>query len=112
MEVGGSTHEHIGRTDQKVPHLHPHDPSRLGVTGASVSAYETGTRLPSYDILVKVSNILGVSTDTLLGRGKAGAVTVDVTGLTEEQRHLIRSTVEIFQQYNALRTTGGEGGDP
>ena len=86
--------------------------SRLGVTGASVSAYETGTRLPSYDILVKVSNILGVSTDTLLGRGKAGAVTVDVTGLTEEQRHLIRSTVEIFQQYNALRTTGGEGGDP
>ena len=28
---------------------------RLGVTGASVSAYENGTRLPSYDILIEYS---------------------------------------------------------
>ena len=26
--------------------------SRLGVTGAAVSAYETGNRLPSYEVLV------------------------------------------------------------
>ena len=41
--------------------------SRLGVTGAAVSAYETGNRLPSYEVLVKIANILGVSTDALLG---------------------------------------------
>ena len=35
--------------------------SRLGVTGAAVSAYETGNRLPSYEVLVKIANILGVS---------------------------------------------------
>ena len=28
---------------------------RLGVTGASVSAYENGTRLPSYDILIRIA---------------------------------------------------------
>ena len=33
--------------------------SRLGVTGAAVSAYETGNRLPSYEVLVKIANILG-----------------------------------------------------
>ena len=38
---------------------------RLGVTGASVSAYENGTRLPSYDILIRIANILGVSTDSV-----------------------------------------------
>ena len=32
--------------------------ARLGVTGASVSAYENGTRQPSYYILVKIANIL------------------------------------------------------
>ena len=48
--------------------------SRLGVTGAAVSAYETGNRLPSYEVLVKIANILGVSTDALLGRQSADRV--------------------------------------
>ncbi len=56
--------------------------SRLGVTGAAVSAYETGNRLPSYEVLVKIANILGVSTDALLGRQSADRVVVDVTSLT------------------------------
>ena len=59
---------------------------RLGVTGASVSAYENRTRLPSYDILIRIANILGVSTDSLLGRRRMGSVTLDVSRLTQEQR--------------------------
>ncbi|MFQ9915238.1 MAG: helix-turn-helix domain-containing protein [Flavonifractor plautii] len=61
---------------------------RLGVTGASVSAYENGTRLPSYDILIRIANILGVSTDSLLGRRGMGSVTLDVSRLTQEQREV------------------------
>ena len=85
---------------------------RLGVTGASVSAYETGTRLPSYDNLVKLSNILGVSTDTLLGRSRAGPIILDVTGLTEEQRRILRTAAEIFQRYNALQKGDPGAGPP
>ena len=44
---------------------------RLGVTGASVSAYEDGRRTPSFDVLVRIAHILGVTTNDLVGRKKA-----------------------------------------
>ena len=44
--------------------------SRAGITKSSVSAYENGTRLPSYDVLVRLAEIFHVSTDYLLGREK------------------------------------------
>ena len=56
--------------------------NRLGITGASVSAYENGTRLPSYEVLVRIADILGVTTDELLGRRKADKVVIEVTHLT------------------------------
>ena len=31
--------------------------SRLGVTKSAISSYENGSRLPSYDILIKISRI-------------------------------------------------------
>lgn len=77
---------------------------RLGVTGASVSAYENGTRTPSFDVLVRIANILGVTTDDLLGRKKAGDVTVDVTDLTHEQRKIVQDIVRIFAQGNRFHT--------
>lgn len=40
---------------------------RLGVTKSVISAYETGLRMPSYDILIKISRIFRVTTDYLLG---------------------------------------------
>lgn len=73
---------------------------RLGVTGASVSAYENGTRTPSFDVLVRIANILGVTTDDLLGRKKSNDVTIDVTELTEEQRKVIQDLIRIFSQEN------------
>lgn len=86
---------------------------RLGVTGASVSAYENGTRAPSFDVLVRIANILGVSTDDLLGRKRDGLVTIDVTNLSTEQRRVIHDLVRIFSQENRFRLTmldeGGVG---
>lgn len=73
---------------------------RLGVTGASVSAYENGTRTPSFDVLVRIANILGVTTDDLLGRKKSNDITIDVTELTEEQRKVIQDLIRIFSQEN------------
>lgn len=74
--------------------------SRLGVTGAAVSAYETGNRLPSYEVLVKIANILGTTTDALLGRQGTGRVTLDITDLTPRQRSLVQDMVEEFAAGN------------
>lgn len=71
---------------------------RLGVTGASVSAYENGTRTPSFDVLVRIANILGVTTDDLLGRKKSDKITIDVTDLTSEQRKVIQDLIKIFSE--------------
>ena len=73
---------------------------RLGVTGASVSAYENGTRLPSYEVLAKLSNILGVSTDTLLGCHDSDKIFLDVTQLTAKQRNIVQETINAFIECN------------
>ena len=41
--------------------------ARLGVTKSVVSAYETALRYPSYDILIRIAALFGVSSDYLLG---------------------------------------------
>ena len=40
----------------------------IGVALRSYQCYETGTRSPSFDILIKIADILDTSTDYLLGR--------------------------------------------
>lgn len=40
---------------------------KLGLTKSVISAYETGLRLPSYDVLINIAKIFKVSTDYLLG---------------------------------------------
>ena len=71
---------------------------RLGVTGASVSAYENGSRLPSYEVLIKIADVLGVSTDELLGRKKSEAVTIDVTQLSPKEVSIIRDLVDALTE--------------
>ena len=39
---------------------------RVGVTRSMISSYETDIRYPSYDILVKLARMFGVTTDYLL----------------------------------------------
>ena len=56
---------------------------RLGVTKSVISAYETGLRMPSYDILIKISRIFRVTTDYLLGLESKQEI--DVSGLTEDE---------------------------
>lgn len=75
---------------------------RLGVTGSSVSAYENGTRQPSYFILVKIANILGVTTDSLLGRDKGIEKTINVSGLTNAQINTVKDIVSTYTKYNKM----------
>ena len=70
----------------------------LGVTGAAVSAYENGVRLPSYGVLLKIARLFHVSTDDLLGAGKRH--TLDVTGLTPKQRSAVQEMVAAYELSN------------
>lgn len=50
-----------GLTQQKMADL-------INIALRSYQCYEGGTRNPSFDVLVKISDVLCVSTDYLLGR--------------------------------------------
>ena len=41
---------------------------RIGVTAAMVSSYETDIRLPSYEVMVRLADLFGVTVDYLLCR--------------------------------------------
>ena len=56
---------------------------RVGASKQSVSNWENGNIMPSVDILVRLADFFGVSTDYLLGREHQR--TLDTTGLTEQQ---------------------------
>lgn len=40
----------------------------IGVALRSYQCYETGTRNPSFDLLIKIADVLSISIDYLLGR--------------------------------------------
>ena len=56
---------------------------KLGLTKSVISAYKTGLRLPSYDILIHIAKIFNVSTDYLLGLENKREI--DLSGLTENE---------------------------
>lgn len=69
---------------------------KLGITKSVISAYETGLRLPSYDILIHIAKIFNVSTDYLLGLEKRREV--DLSGLTEEEINALLNLIEAMKK--------------
>ena len=69
---------------------------KLGVTKSVISAYETGLRLPSYDILINISRIFKVSTDYLLGLDNIREI--DLSGLTEEEIQALLNLIKAMKR--------------
>ena len=69
---------------------------RLGVTKSVISAYETGLRMPSYDILISLARIFKVSTDYLLGVERKEEI--DLSGLTEAEINAILNLIKAMRQ--------------
>ena len=72
--------------------------SKVGLSKAVVSKYETGMGYPSFDVLVRIAQYFGVTTDYLLGvtRGKI----VDVSDLTENQIATIHKIIAEYKIAN------------
>lgn len=65
---------------------------RIGLAISAVSSYESGSRYPTYDTLIKLARMFHVSTDYLLGI--ADKRNIDVTGLDDEDVGLISQLVD------------------
>ena len=72
--------------------------SHVGLSKAVVSKYENGMGYPTFDILIKIADHFGVTTDYLLGVAKSK--TIDVSGLTESQVDAIHRLIAEFSKVN------------
>ncbi len=70
---------------------------RIGVTSSMISAYENGIRQPSYDSLIKLAYLYGVSSDYLLGISDRKAVEpknlVSLEGLSPAKISLVKQLI-------------------
>ena len=60
-----------------------------------ISAYETGLRLPSYDVLINIAKIFKVSTDYLLGMDNRQEI--DLSGLTQEEITALKNLIKAMK---------------
>lgn len=68
---------------------------RIGVTASMVSSYETDIRLPSYEVMLRIADIFGVSVDYLLGRQEKRSL--DISELSEEEASVVCDMVNILK---------------
>ena len=69
---------------------------RLGLTKSVISAYETGMRMPSYDVLIAIARIFKVTTDFLFGVEQKQEV--DFSGLTEAEKAAILNLIKAIKE--------------
>ena len=69
---------------------------RIGLAISAVSSYESGSRYPSYEALIKLAYMFHVSTDYLLGI--TNKRNIDVTDLEDSEIELIAQLVDKLRQ--------------
>jgi transcriptional regulator with XRE-family HTH domain len=69
---------------------------RIGLTKSVISAYECSLRYPSYDILIALTRIFGVTTDYLLGANNRKMI--DVSRLSESNLQIITNLIDALAE--------------
>lgn len=70
--------------------------SKVGVTKSTIAAYENDTRMPSYNVLIKLSDVFKISIDSLL-LNRTNQI-IDVSGLNTEQIDTIEVIIHNFRK--------------
>lgn len=71
----------------------------IGVTASVIGHYETGERVPSVPILLKLASHYKVSIDYLLDHTVATRNTLSLDGLTEHQIQILKQTADCFRNF-------------
>lgn len=75
--------------------------AKMGLTDSVISFYERQERAPSPEVLVKFSELYGVSTDYLLGVEKIDDQHLDVTGLFKREITILKEFIQILRKKNS-----------
>ena len=70
----------------------------VGVSKSVISFYERQERIPSPDVLIRLSSVFHITTDELLGIHSRRTIVID--GLNEEDEALVRSLVSLLRLKN------------
>lgn len=73
---------------------------KMELVKSSISSYENNTKYPSIEVLIKLCQYFGVSSDYLLGL--SDKLEYEVSELDDEQLKIILSMVAQFIKYNRL----------
>ena len=75
---------------------------RVGVTASLISAYETGIRQPSYEVLIRLAHLFSVSSDYLLGitgrKTPDDQYLVSLDGLTPAKISLVTQLIAMLKE--------------
>lgn len=69
---------------------------RVGVTPSMVSSYETDIRLPSYEVMIRLADLFGVTVDYLLCRQDKRFI--DISSLTDEEAAVVCDMVNLLKR--------------
>ncbi len=69
---------------------------RLNLSKTTISGYENNIKTPSIDVLVRLANLYGVTSDYILGIEKKKVLVID--GLTENEERILKALINEFHQ--------------
>ena len=73
--------------------------SLMGVTKSVVSYYELQERIPSPEMLIKLSTIFHVSTDYLLGLSSDNSI--NISGLNDDDIAVLSAMINLLREKNS-----------
>ncbi|MDT2862672.1 helix-turn-helix domain-containing protein [Lactococcus lactis] len=77
---------------------------KIDVKTRTVASYEQGSAYPSIEVLGKICDTLGISSDYLLGI--SDKIPLEMGGLTDDQMQLFLQLISIVEQYNDTNEKG------
>ncbi len=69
---------------------------RLNLSKTTISGYENNIKTPSIDVLVRLANLYGVTSDYILGMEKKKVLVID--GLTDSEERILKALIQEFHQ--------------
>ena len=69
---------------------------RIGVTASMVSSYETDIRLPSYEVLIRIAALFGVTVDYLLCIEDKRLI--DISELSEDEATVVCNMIDLLKK--------------
>ncbi len=72
---------------------------KLGVTRSSINAWESGLSAPTAVYIVELAKLFHVSSDLILGLDNTNQISL--SGLTEDEIHIIYSLLQYFDGHKS-----------